>query len=102
MLRDVFRFSDKRANDLMTYRRDIVVLHPTDTPEEVLRIIHEEHFDKYLLVERGKDEIIGIDRKGHHLDDGRQITPLGLLHQICPPCPIYPESLYAKKVLELF
>ena len=52
MLRDVFRFSDKRANDLMTYRRDIVVLHPTDTPEEVLRIIHEEHFSKYLLVER--------------------------------------------------
>ena len=46
MLRDVFRFSDKRANDLMTYRRDIVVLHPTDTPEEVLRIIHEEHFSK--------------------------------------------------------
>ena len=36
MLRDVFRFSDKRANDLMTYRREIVALHPTDTPEEVL------------------------------------------------------------------
>ena len=53
MLRDVFRFSDKRANDLMTYRRDIVVLHPTDTPEEVLHMF-------------------------------------------------IPESLYAKKVLELF
>ena len=60
MLRDVFRFSDKRANDLMTHRRDIVVLHPTDTQEEVLRIIREEHFSKYLLVERGKDEVIGI------------------------------------------
>ena len=60
MLRDVFRFSDKRANDLMTYRRDIVVLHPTDTPEEVLHIIREQHFSKYLLVERGKDEIIGV------------------------------------------
>ena len=31
MLRDVFRFSDKRANDLMTYRRDIVALH-RETP----------------------------------------------------------------------
>ena len=28
MLRDVFRFSDKRANELMTHRRDLVVLHP--------------------------------------------------------------------------
>ena len=25
MLRDVFRFSDKRANDLMTHRRDVIV-----------------------------------------------------------------------------
>ncbi len=24
MLRDVFRFSDKRANDLMTHRRDVM------------------------------------------------------------------------------
>ena len=36
MLRDVFRFSDKRANDLMTHRRDVIVLHPSDTQEEVL------------------------------------------------------------------
>ena len=60
MLRDVFRFSDKRANDLMTHRRDVIVLHPSDTQEEVLRIIQEEHFSKYLLVENGKDEIIGV------------------------------------------
>ena len=38
MLRDVFRFSDKRANDLMTHRRDVIVLHPSDTQEEVLRM----------------------------------------------------------------
>ena len=40
MLRDVFRFSDKRANDLMTYRRDIVVMHPTDTREDVLQRVN--------------------------------------------------------------
>ena len=50
MLRDVFRFSDKRANDLMTYRRDIVVMHPNDTREDVLRIISEQHFSKYKKV----------------------------------------------------
>lgn len=60
MLRDVFRFSDKRANELMTYRRDLVVLHPTYTRDEVLHIIREQHFSKYLLVEKGKDDIIGV------------------------------------------
>ncbi|KAB4117889.1 hemolysin family protein [Bacteroides uniformis] len=101
MLRDVFRFSDKRANDLMTYRRDIVALHPTDTPEEVLRIIHEEHFSKYLLVERGKDEIIGVvSVKDIILMMGGE-QPFNL-RSIARPALFIPESLYAKKVLELF
>lgn len=101
MLRDVFRFSDKRANDLMTYRRDIVVFHPTDTPEEVLRIIHEEHFSKYLLVERGKDEIIGVvSVKDIILMMGGE-QPFNL-RSIARPALFIPESLYAKKVLELF
>ena len=101
MLRDVFRFSDKRANDLMTYRRDIVVLHPTDTPEEVLHIIREQHFSKYLLVERGKEEIIGVvSVKDIILMMGGE-QPFNLRNIARPPLFI-PESLYAKKVLELF
>ena len=101
MLRDVFRFSDKRANDLMTYRRDIVVLHPTDTPEEVLHIIREQHFSKYFLVERGKDEIIGVvSVKDIILMMGGE-QPFNLRNIARPPLFI-PESLYAKKVLELF
>ena len=87
MLRDVFR--------------DIVVLHPTDTPEEVLRIIHEEHFSKYLLVERGKDEIIGVvSVKDIILMMGGE-QPFNL-RSIARPALFIPESLYAKKVLELF
>ena len=34
MLRDVFRFSDKRANELMTHRRDLVIFHPDDTKRQ--------------------------------------------------------------------
>ena len=102
MLKDVFRFSDKRANDLMTYRRDIVVLHPDDTPEQVLQIIREQHFSKYLLVEHGMDEIIGVvsvkdiilmmGNTDQHFD----------LRSIARPAQFIPESLYAKKVLEIF
>ena len=101
MLRDVFRFSDKRANDLMTHRRDVIVLHPSDTQEEVLRIIQKEHFSKYLLVENGKDEIIGVvSVKDIILMLGGE-QPFNLRTIARPPLFI-PESLYAKKVLELF
>ncbi|ADV44962.1 hemolysin family protein [Bacteroides helcogenes] len=101
MLRDVFRFSGKRANDLMTYRRDIVMLHPTDTFEEVLRIIREQHFSKYLLTEKGNDEIIGVvSVKDIILMMGNE-QPFNLRKIACPALFI-PENLYAKKVLELF
>ena len=82
MLRDVFRFSDKRANELMTHRRDLVVLHTTDSKEKVLQIIDNEHFSKYLLM-------IGSEQEFN-------------LREIARPALFIPESLYAKKVLELF
>ncbi len=101
MLRDVFRFSDKRANELMTYRRDLVVLYPTYTRDEVLHIIREQHFSKYLLVEKGKDDIIGVvSVKDIILMLGND-HPFDLRSIARPPLFI-PESLYAKKVLELF
>ena len=101
MLRDVFRFSDKRANELMTYRRDLVVLYPTYTRDEVLHIIREQHFSKYLLVEKGKDDIIGV------VSVKDIILMLGNDHPFdlrgIARSPLFiPESLYAKKVLELF
>ena len=101
MLRDVFRFSDKRANDLMTYRRDIVVMHPDDTREDVLRIIREQHFSKYLLVESGKDEVIGVVSVKDIIVMLGSDQPFDLRAIARPPLFI-PESLYAKKVLELF
>ena len=102
MLRDVFRFSDKRANDLMTYRREIVALHPTDTPEEVLKTIREQHFSRYLLIEKGKDDILGVvSVKDIILMMGDTSQPFDL-RSIARPAQYIPESLYAKKVLEIF
>lgn len=101
MLRDVFRFSDKRANELMTHRRDLVVLHVNDTKEQVLRTIEDEHFSNYLLVDRNKDEIAGVvSVKDIILMVGDE-RPFDLRSIAREPLFI-PESLYAKKVLELF
>lgn len=101
MLRDVFRFSDKRANELMTHRRDLIVLSSENTQEEVLSIIEEEHFSNYLLVDKSKDEVIGV------VSVKDIILLIGSdkefdLHTIARPALFIPESLYAKKVLEQF
>ena len=102
MLKDVFRFSDKRANDLMTYRRDIVVLHPTDSPEQVLKTIQEQHFSKYLLTDKSMEDIIGVvSVKDIILMMGNTNQRFDL-RSIARPAQFIPESLYAKKVLEIF
>jgi len=101
MLYDVFRFANKKANELMTYRKDLVNLHPTDSKEEVLDIIESRHFSKYLLADRINDEIIGV------VSVKDIILMLGSngefdLTKIAQK-PLYiPETLYAKKVLEVF
>ena len=46
--------------ELMTHRRDLVVLHTTDSKEKVLQIIDNEHFSKYLLIDDDTDEIAGV------------------------------------------
>lgn len=101
MLRDVFRFSDKRANELMTYRRDLIILHPENTKEEVLQTIENEHFSKYLLVDEHKDEVVGVvSVKDIILMVGSEKE--FNLREIARPPLFIPESLYANKVLELF
>ena len=82
MLKDVFRFSDKRANELMTSRPDIVVLHTNDSKATVFKTIGESNFSKYLLVDQNKDSIVGV------------VSVKDILY--------IPESLPANKVLELF
>lgn len=101
MLRDVFRFSDKRANELMTHRTDAVFLHTNYTQKEVLDIIEQKHFSKYLLTDETQDEVIGV------VSVKNIISMIGSdsafdLKSIAQPPLFIPESLYAKKVLELF
>ncbi len=101
MLRDVFRFSDKRVNELMTHRKDLIVMHADDTQEEVLHIIEEENFSNYLLVDNDKDEVLGVvSVKDILLLIGNQ-QPFQL-DMISREAMFIPESLYARKALELF
>lgn len=101
MLSDVFRFSDKRANDLITHRTDVVALYLNNTEKEILSVIAEKHFSKYLLLDKSIDNVVGVvSVKDIILMIGNKKT--FDLRSIVQPALFIPESLYAKKVLELF
>ncbi len=101
MLRDVFRFSDKQANELMTPRPDIVALDTSDNKEKVLLTIQENNFSKYPLIDDDKDEVIGVISVKDIIQLINQDTAFDL-KSIARPALFIPETLYARKVVELF
>lgn len=60
MIFDVFRFGYKTAENLMTHRMDVVTLSVNNTKEDVLNVISENHFNRYLLMETDKEKIEGV------------------------------------------
>lgn len=101
MIRDVFRFTDKRANELMTHRRDVVSLYTDWGKEQVLETIREANFSRYLLYEEPGEKLVGIvsvkDIIGLWIDN----RPFDL--RAIATTPIYvPETMLGNALLELF
>lgn len=101
MLRDVFRFGDKRAGELMTHRKEVVYLDTEMSREEVLAVIGEERYSKYLLCEATLDKCLGMvsvkDMAGL-LGKGGKFDLRPVVQE-----PLFiPENLQATRVLELF
>ena len=101
MLRDVFRFSDKQANELMTPRPDIVAIDTNDDKETVLLTIQENKFSKYPLIDDDKDEVVGVISVKDLILQLNSDEPFDLKRIARPPLFI-PDTLYARKVVELF
>jgi len=60
LIREVFRFGDKRANEIMTHRTDVETIRTDMTKEEVMSQIREAHFSKYPVVDESMDDVIGV------------------------------------------
>lgn len=60
MIFDVFRFGYKTAENLMTHRMDVITLNVNNTKEEVLKVISEKHFNRYLLMGTDREKIEGV------------------------------------------
>ena len=56
----MFRFGDKRANEIMTHRTDVEYIRTDMSKEEVMNQIREAHFSKYPVVEDSMDDVIGV------------------------------------------
>lgn len=102
MLYDVFKFSDRNIKELMTPRHEMVVMHASDSKEKVVETIEQHNYSKYLLVGESRDEVLGVVSVKdivHLLNDNT--TPFDI-SQAAKPAFFLPETIYARKAVELF
>lgn len=101
MLRDVFRFSDKKALELMTHRTDLQILHPDDTKADILNTLKKGNVSKYLLIDEDADKVLGVVSVKDLILEITSNKELNL-PALAKPVLYIPENQSSKKVLESF
>nr|WP_317379852.1 hemolysin family protein [uncultured Faecalimonas sp.] len=59
MIKNVLRYSEKNARDIMTHRKDIVAVDGSETLEHALQFMLDERFTRFPVYEEDIDDIIG-------------------------------------------
>jgi putative hemolysin len=101
LIREVFRFTDKRANEIMTHRTDVVYMTLETTKEEMMEIIRTEHFSKYPVCEDNMDDVIGVVSVKDLVPMIESREPFAI-KDVMSPVLFIPENLAVLRVLELF
>lgn len=101
MLKDVFRFGDKKAGDLMTYRKEVVWLDIHAGREDVIEVIRREHYSRYPVCDGSLEKYIGVVSVKDIIlmfGEGQDFCLRHIVQQsLCVP-----ENLSAYRILELF
>lgn len=60
LIRNIFRYMDKDAKDIMTHRKNIVAIDGREFLEDALRFMLNENFSRFPIFHEDIDEIIGF------------------------------------------
>ncbi|MFH1121657.1 MAG: hemolysin family protein [Bacteroidota bacterium] len=101
MIKDVFRFTDKKANELMTHRMDVAYMLTDSTREDALKLIAEARFSRYLLCKKSIENVTGIVAVKDLIALVTNHDDFDLQKVASPPLFI-PESMSAAHLLEIF
>ncbi len=101
MIKDVFRFTDKKANELMTHRMDVAYMLTSSTREEALSLIAEARFSRYLVCNKSIENVTGIVAVKDLIALVTSDEDFDLQKVASPPLFI-PESMSATRLLEIF
>ena len=85
LIRNIFRYMDKDAKDIMTHRKNIVAIDGDWSLEEALQFMLDERFSRFPVYQEDIDEIIGIihlrDATSGYLDKSKRQCPVKNLEE---------------------
>jgi putative hemolysin len=101
MVQQVFRLGDKKVDELMTPRLDVVFLEVNDSENNIFNKMSTSGFSRFPLVEEGMDSVLGIVRAKDLLLQ-KMKSNLVDLKAALQPALFVPESTSVIKLLEDF
>ncbi|MBS3944672.1 MAG: HlyC/CorC family transporter [Melioribacter sp.] len=60
MIQSIFRFGDRKADSIMTVRKDVVWIDVNDSSEKIKEIIMKYKFSKYPVCDGSLDKLLGV------------------------------------------
>lgn len=103
LIRNIFRYMDKHAKDIMTHRTDIVFIDAKVKLEDALKFMLEENYSRFPIVKVDIDEIIGFihvkEAMKCYLNKEMRELPLIKLKEFIRPVAFIPET---KSIDKLF
>ncbi len=101
ILQRVIRLGDRDVKSIMTHRTDLTMLDVKDSPDEIIRTVHEGRHSHYPVSEGRDDHVIGIVHAKDLLEGSFSGAPLNLRDYL-KLVPAVPESSSCLQVMELF
>lgn len=101
MVEQVFRLRERRVNDLMTPRPDVVYLDLEDPLEENRQVIIQNRHSRYPVMQGDEDNVVGFVLARDLLAQALSNEPLDL-RSLMRPVLIVPEGLPVLEVLKRF
>ncbi len=96
LIRNIFRYMDKDAKDIMTHRKNIVAIDGEQPLEDALKFMLDERFSRFPVYHEDIDEIIGIihlrDATSGYLDETKRQRPIKELKDYIRPVTYIPET----------
>ncbi|MDR1801636.1 MAG: hemolysin family protein [Lachnospiraceae bacterium] len=96
LIRNVFRYLDEDAKDIMTHRKNIVAIDAEETLEDALKIMLRERYSRFPIYEEDIDSIIGIfhlkETVTCYLNENLRKVPVKDLKTWLSPVTFIPET----------